>query len=62
MESHLRTEIVVGALRMDVWRRKPAAGLVHHFDQGDPAHRALFFTEAQGGRDCTVDGKNRDRA
>lgn len=34
MESHLRTELVVDALQMAVWRRKPAAGLVHHSDQG----------------------------
>jgi putative transposase len=30
MESHLSTELVVDALRMAVWRRKPAPGLVHH--------------------------------
>lgn len=34
MESHLRTELVVDALQMAVWKRKPAAGLVHHSDQG----------------------------
>ena len=32
MENHLRTELVIDALRMAVWRRKPAAGLVHHSD------------------------------
>ncbi len=33
MESHLRTELVVEALQMAVWRRKPAPGLIHHSDQ-----------------------------
>jgi putative transposase len=44
MESHLRTEIVVDALRMAVWRRKPAPGLVHHSDQG-VQYTALSFSE-----------------
>jgi putative transposase len=44
MEGHLRTEIVVDALRMAVWRRKPAAGLVHHSDQG-VQYTALSFSE-----------------
>ncbi len=34
MENHLRTELVVDALQMAVWRRKPAPGLIHHSDQG----------------------------
>src|SRR5437588_704966 len=34
MESHLRTELVVDALQMALWRRKPAPGLIHHSDQG----------------------------
>jgi putative transposase len=44
MESHLRTELVVDALRMAVWRRKPAAGLVHHSDQG-VQYTALSFSQ-----------------
>lgn len=44
MESHLRTEIVVDALRMAVWRRKPAPGLVHHSDQG-VQYTSLSFGE-----------------
>ena len=34
MATHLRTELVVDALQMALWRRKPQAGLVHHSDQG----------------------------
>jgi putative transposase len=34
MESHLRTELVVDALQMALWRRRPSAGLIHHSDQG----------------------------
>ena len=34
MGSHMRTELVVDALEMAVWRRKPSAGLVHHSDRG----------------------------
>jgi putative transposase len=34
MESHCRTELVVDALQMALWRRKPAPGLIHHSDQG----------------------------
>jgi putative transposase len=34
MDSHMRTELVVDALQMAVWRRRPVAGLVHHSDRG----------------------------
>jgi putative transposase len=44
MEGHLRTELVVSALQMAVWRRKPAPGLVHHSDQG-VQYTALSFSE-----------------
>jgi putative transposase len=42
MTSHLRTELVVDALEMAVWRRKPTAGLVHHSDRGTQ-YTALSF-------------------
>jgi putative transposase len=42
MASHLRAELVVDALEIAVWRRKPAAGLVHHSDRG-PQYTALSF-------------------
>jgi putative transposase len=34
MGSHMMSELVVDALEMAVWRRKPSAGLVHHSDCG----------------------------
>jgi putative transposase len=44
MEEHLGTELVVDALRMAVWRRKPSAGLVHHSDRG-VQYTSLSFSE-----------------
>jgi transposase InsO family protein len=34
MDDHLRTELVLGALEMAIWRRDTSAGLVHHSDHG----------------------------
>ena len=34
MSSHLKTSLVLEALRMAYWRRKPAKGLIHHSDRG----------------------------
>jgi putative transposase len=34
MADHLRAELVIDALEMAIWRRKPAKGLIHHSDQG----------------------------
>lgn len=34
MANHLRTELVVDALNMALWRRVPNAGLIHHSDHG----------------------------
>jgi putative transposase len=44
METHLRTELVLEALEMAVWRRKPA-GVIHHSDQG-----SQYTSVAFGGR------------
>lgn len=34
MANNLRAEIVIDALNMALWRRGPAAGLIHHSDHG----------------------------
>ena len=34
MADHLRTELVIDALDMAIWNRRPNPGLVHHSDQG----------------------------
>jgi putative transposase len=34
MANHLRTELVVDALNMALWRREPDVGLIHHSDHG----------------------------
>jgi len=44
MEPYLRTELVVDALQMAVWRRKPVPSLVHHSDQG-VQYTSLSFSE-----------------
>ena len=42
MNSHMRTKLVVDALEMAIWRRKPAAGLIHHTDRGSQ-YTAISF-------------------
>jgi putative transposase len=34
MAEHLRTELVVEAVEMALWRRRPSEGVIHHSDQG----------------------------
>ena len=34
MASHMRTELVLGALEMALWNRRPGPGLIHHADHG----------------------------
>ena len=44
MTAHLRTELVVDALEMSLWRRNPDVGLIHHTDRG-MQYTALSFSE-----------------
>ena len=34
MADHLRSELVIEAVAMAVWRRRPTQGVIHHSDQG----------------------------
>ena len=34
MADHLRTELVLSALEMALWNRRPAPGVIHHSDRG----------------------------
>jgi putative transposase len=34
MADHLRSELVLSALEMALWNRRPAAGVIQHSDQG----------------------------
>ena len=34
MADHLRSELVIAAVDMAVWRRRPMEGVIHHSDQG----------------------------
>ena len=42
MADHLRAELVLAALEMALWNRRPAPGVVHHSDQGSQ-YAALAF-------------------
>jgi putative transposase len=44
MADHLRSELVVDALEMALYRRRPQPGLIHHSDQGCQ-YTAVLFTK-----------------
>ena len=44
MAEHLRSELVVSALEMALYRRRPQSGLIHHSDQGCQ-YTAVLFTQ-----------------
>lgn len=63
MADHMRAELVVEALEMAVWQRKPAPGLIHHSDRGGQ-YTALVFGQrcrqagievSMGRRGCALD-------
>jgi putative transposase len=46
MSNDLRTEVVLNALNMAIWNRRPANGVIHHSDQG------CQYTSFDFGRRC----------
>ncbi|MET8146705.1 IS3 family transposase [Sphaerisporangium sp. NPDC005288] len=44
MADHMRTELVIDALEMAIWNRRPAPGLIHHSDQGSQ-YTSLSFSQ-----------------
>jgi len=58
MADHMRTSLVIDALTMAVWRRRPDKGLVHHSDRGSQyasyAYQAVLDKQ---GMICSMSGK-----
>jgi putative transposase len=50
MANHLRTELVLDALEMALWNRRPSPGLIHHSDHG------CQYTSLAFGRRCREAG------
>src|SRR5260370_1297696 len=47
MAADLRTELVLAALAMALWNRRPARGVIHHSDQGCPYTSLAFGQRCQ---------------
>jgi len=47
MAEHMRAELVVEALEMALWQRRPDAGLVHHSDRGGQYVSLIFGQTAR---------------
>jgi putative transposase len=59
MADHLRTELVIDALDMAIWNRRPDPGLVHHSDQGYQPRFADVRPAAPRGRPGRLHGLGR---
>jgi putative transposase len=63
MAEHMRAELVVDALEMALWQRRPDIGLVHHSDRGGQYVSLIFGQTARaagidismGAKGCALD-------
>lgn len=63
MAEHMRAELVVEALEMAIWQRRPDAGVVHHSDRGGQYVSLIFGQTARdagiavsmGAKGCALD-------
>ena len=63
MAEHMRAELVVEALEMAIWQRRPDTGLVHHSDRGGQYVSLIFGQTARdagiavsmGAKGCALD-------
>ena len=63
MAEHMRAELVVEALEMAIWQRRPNAGLVHHSDRGSQyvsllcgqTARDAGIAVSMGAKGCALD-------
>jgi len=58
MATHLRTELVLEALNLALWQRRPAA-VIHHSDQGSQYTSLAFWPALPRSRRATLDGLGR---
>ncbi len=58
MADHLRAELVVDALQMALWQRRPASGAIHHSDHGS-IHQLGVRPPPARGRPARLDGQHR---
>ena len=63
MAEHMRAELVVEALEMAIWHRRPDTGLIHHSDRGSQyvslifgqTARAAGIAVSMGAKGCALD-------
>ena len=51
MANNLRTELVLDALNMAIYTRRPQPGLIHHSDRGSQ-YVSILYTERLAMRQC----------